>query len=82
MLIQPVIHVVTMEADMCAEGDMASDTSLDVVQWKSIIVEYSNVFDPLVCLLNATLFIELSLKLAQYHHTGGSTEFPLLSQQK
>ena len=26
MLIQPAIHVVTTEADMCAEGDTASDS--------------------------------------------------------
>ena len=29
MLIQPATHVVTMEADMCAEGVVVSDTSND-----------------------------------------------------
>ena len=33
-----------MEADTCAEDDVAYDTSPDVVQWKSIIAEYSDVF--------------------------------------
>ena len=46
MLMQPATHVVAMESDTCDEGDMASDTSPDVVRWKSIIAEYSNVFKP------------------------------------
>ena len=45
MLIQPATHVAAMEADTCAIGDVASDTSPDAVQWKSIIAEYSNVFE-------------------------------------
>ena len=35
-----------MEVDMCAAGDMASDTSPDAAWWKSIIAEYSDVFEP------------------------------------
>ena len=44
MLIQPATHMVTTEADTCAEGDMVSDSRNDTTQWKSIIAEYSNVF--------------------------------------
>ena len=44
MLIQPAMHLVAMEADTCAAGDVASDTSPDAAQWKSAISEYSNVF--------------------------------------
>ena len=46
MLIQPATHVVAMEADTCAEGDMASDSRNDATWWNSIVTEYSNVFEP------------------------------------
>ena len=46
MLIQPAIHVVAMEADTRPVSNMASDTSQDAAQWKSIIAEYFNVFEP------------------------------------
>ena len=46
MLIQPAIHVVTMAVDAYAEDNVASDTSPDVAQWKSIIAEHFDVFEP------------------------------------
>ena len=46
MLIQPVTHVVTTEADTCAEGVVVSDTSGDATHWNSIVAEYSDVFKP------------------------------------
>ena len=46
MLIQPATHVVAMEADTCAEGDVASDASKDAAHWDSIVAEYSDVFKP------------------------------------
>ena len=46
MLIQPAIHVVTMEADTCAQGVMVSDASNDATRWNSIVNAYSDVFEP------------------------------------
>ena len=46
MLIQPATHVVTMEADTCAVGDVAFDSRNEATRWKSIIAEYFNVFEP------------------------------------
>ena len=46
MLIQPVTHVVAIEADTCAVGDMASDINVDVARWNYIITEYFNVSKP------------------------------------
>ena len=45
-LIQPATHVVAMEADTCAEGDVMSSASNDATHWNSIVNEYSNVFEP------------------------------------
>ena len=79
MLIQPATHVVAMEADTCAEGVVVSDPGNDATCWNSIVTEYSDVFEPQVCLLNVILYIKSNSNLAQYHHTSGSTESPLLS---
>ena len=46
MLILPATHVVTREADTCAEGDMVSGVSNDATHWNSIVAEYSDVFKP------------------------------------
>ena len=46
MLIQPATHVVAMEADACAESDMADDSRNDAACCNSIFAEYSNVFEP------------------------------------
>ena len=46
MLIQPATHVVAMEADTCAEVDMASDSRNDATRWKAILAEYYDVFKP------------------------------------
>ena len=46
MLIQPATHVVAMEADMCEDGDMASNSRPDASCWESVIAEYSHVFEP------------------------------------
>ena len=45
MLIQPATHVVAMEADTCAAGDVASTPWYDAC-WESIVAEYSDVFEP------------------------------------
>ena len=42
----PLTHVVAMEADTCAEGDVVSDSRNDAVCWNSIVNEYSDVFEP------------------------------------
>ena len=46
MLIQPATHMVAIEDDACAVGDVASDFRNDATCWTSIIIEYSNVFKP------------------------------------
>ena len=46
MLIQPATHVVAMEADTCAEGDVVSGASNDATRWNAIVTEYSDVFEP------------------------------------
>ena len=46
MLIQPATHVVTTEADMCAEGVVVSDSRNDATYWNSIINEHSDGFEP------------------------------------
>ena len=46
MLIQPAMHVVAMKADTCAASNMASVMGQNAAHWDSIIVEYSNVFEP------------------------------------
>ena len=46
MLIQPAIHMVAMDANMFAVGDVASDTSPDAVRWNFIVAKYFNVFKP------------------------------------
>ena len=46
MLIQPAIHVVTTEADTCSAGDVVSVQNQNAAWWKSVIVEYSDVFKP------------------------------------
>ena len=46
MLIQPATHVVTTEADTCAEGFMVSDASNYATHWNPIINEHSNIFEP------------------------------------
>ena len=37
-LIQPATHVVTVEADTCVVGDVASVLDLNAMHWKSIIL--------------------------------------------
>ena len=46
MLIQPATHMVAMEADTCAEGDMASVPDYNATRWNSIIAEYYDLFKP------------------------------------
>ena len=46
MLIQPATHMVAMEADTCAEGDVVSSVDNDTARWNYIINEYSDVFEP------------------------------------
>ena len=79
MLIQPATHVVAMEADTCAEGVVVSDTSGDATRWKSIVTEYSDVFEPPGMPAERNTVHQTKLKLAQYHCKSGITESPLLS---
>ena len=47
ILIQPATHMVATEADTCAEGHVASVLDYIATHWKSIVAEYSDVFEPL-----------------------------------
>ena len=45
MLIQPTTHMVAMEADTYADGDMVY--TVDNAHWDSFVAEYSNKYKPL-----------------------------------
>ena len=46
MLIQTATHVITMEADTCAVGDVASNSRPDAAWWESVVAKYCDVFKP------------------------------------
>ena len=46
MLVQPLSHVVAMEADTCARVGEGSAGSAEPSCWENVVAEYADMFEP------------------------------------
>ena len=46
ILVQPVSHLVAMEADKCAGAGEGFDFQAKSNPWKNLVAEFADVFDP------------------------------------